>query len=138
MVLESIAELPEKDEAVKLLAHIINSQFKWLDRLERYPNDTKRDWSVPVYAIEDMEQELDKSTEAWIDFIEGKTEEELNEEVNYIGFDGGHWSAALKDIALQLTYHSIHHAAQIQLLIRQQGMEPKFIDYIATKWKKIS
>jgi len=43
----------------------------------------------------------------------------------------------LKDIALQLNYHSIHHRAQIQTIIRQQGMEPDFVDYIGTKYKRL-
>jgi uncharacterized damage-inducible protein DinB len=42
------------------------------------------------------------------------------------------------DIALQLNYHSIHHRAQMQVLIRQQGMEPDFIDYIGTKYRKVT
>ena len=138
LVLESIAEMPEKEAAINLFSHIINSQNKWLDRLEQYPNDTKRDWSLPVYAVEDMGHEIDESTAAWIAFLESMTEDELNEEVKFIGFDGGHWTCVLKDIALQLNYHSIHHAAQIQLLIRQQGLTPKFVDYIGTKYRKIN
>ena len=74
----------------------------------------------------------------WINYIAKKTEDELNLQMKFIGYDGGHWSAALKDIALQLNYHSIHHRAQIQILIRQQGLEPDFIEYIGTKYKKLS
>jgi uncharacterized damage-inducible protein DinB len=44
----------------------------------------------------------------------------------------------LIDIALQLNYHAIHHRAQIQVLIRQQGLEPDFIDYIGTKYHKLT
>ncbi len=138
LVLESMAELPEKGEAINVFCHIINSQNKWLDRLEQYPNDTKRDWSLPVYTVVEMGQEIDESTAAWIAFLEGKTDDELLEEVKFIGFDGGHWTCVLQDIALQLNYHSIHHAAQIQLLIRQQGLTPKFVDYIGTKYRKIN
>ena len=49
----------------------------------------------------------------------------------------GDGEARLIDIALQLNYHSIHHRAQMQMLIRQQGIEPDFIDYIGTKYKKV-
>jgi len=41
--------------------------------------------------------------------------------VEFIGYDGAKWKAELVDIALQLIYHSIHHRAQMQMLIRQQG-----------------
>jgi len=62
----------------------------------------------------------------------------LFEKVKWVGFDGSHWTAPLKDIALQLNYHSIHHRAQIQALIRAQGIEPDFVDYIGTVFRKIS
>ncbi|TMI86788.1 MAG: hypothetical protein E6H06_20475 [Bacteroidetes bacterium] len=75
--------------------------------------------------------------QSWIDFHENKTEEQIFSEVEFIGYDGAKWKAELVDIALQLIYHSIHHRAQMQMLIRQQGMEPDFIDYIGTKYRKI-
>jgi uncharacterized damage-inducible protein DinB len=46
-------------------------------------------------------------------------------------------TAKLKDIALQLIFHSFHHRAQIQTLIRQEGKEPRFVDYIGDKYRKI-
>jgi uncharacterized damage-inducible protein DinB len=54
-----------------------------------------------------------------------------------VGFDGAVYTGALKDIALQLNYHSIHHRAQIQAMIRKQGFEPEFVDYIGTVYRKI-
>jgi uncharacterized damage-inducible protein DinB len=43
-----------------------------------------------------------------------------------------------KNYSMQLNYHSIHHRAQIQLLIRQQGLQPDFVDYIGTAYRKIA
>ena len=50
----------------------------------------------------------------------------------------GSWAVKLLGISLHLNYHSIHHRAQMQVLIRQQGLEPDFIDYIGTKYHKLS
>jgi uncharacterized damage-inducible protein DinB len=96
------------------------------------------DWWLPVNKIEDLEPQWDASLKRWLDFINAKTEEELSEEVEFYGFDGGDWAAVIKDIALQLNYHSIHHRAQIQYLIRHQGIEPAFVDYIGTKYRKLN
>ena len=85
-----------------------------------------------------LEEEWKKSLEIWINYIKSLTEDELNAEVSFTGFDGGKWAATPLDIALQLNYHSIHHRAQIQILIRDQGLEPDFVDYIGTKYRKIS
>jgi uncharacterized damage-inducible protein DinB len=137
MMLEKIRLLPDKKEAIRYFSHLINSQNKWLKRIEVYPDDPKMDWWKPEYELEQLEDLWNKSLEAWIGFLENKTEEELFDVVKFIGFDGAHWSVALKDIALQLNYHSIHHRAQVQTIIRQQGLDPDFVDYIGTKYKRL-
>ncbi len=57
-----------------------------------------------------------------IDFINKKNEDDLFLDSNFIGYDGGHWTAKLKDIALQLNYHSIHHRAQMIVVMRMLGL----------------
>ena len=138
MVLEKIKLLPDKTEAIKFFSHLINSQNKWLKRIEVFPENPDMDWWKPGYSLDELESKWNESLNAWINYLENKTEDELNEQMKFAGYDGGHWSAALKDIALQLNYHSIHHRAQIQTIIRQQGLEPDFVDYIGTKYTKLS
>ena len=137
-ILGKIKELPEKEESIKFFSHLINSQNKWLDRIIKYPEESKLDWWEPVYDLNNIENEWNKSLQDWIDFLERKKEDEIFVQTKFIGYDGGEWIAEIKDIALQLNYHSFHHRAQIQTLIRQQGIEPDFIDYIGVKYKKIS
>ncbi|MBI3140061.1 MAG: DinB family protein [Sphingobacteriales bacterium] len=137
-LLAKILQLPDRAEAVRLFSHLINSQYKWMARILRDPKAPQMSWWDPVYAVEELEKEWTKSLEIWLAYIRLKTEDELNEEVTFIGFDNGQWAAAPKDIALQLNYHSIHHRAQIQTLLRQQGIEPDFVDYIGTKYRRIS
>jgi len=137
-VLAKIKELPDKGECLKFFSHLINSQNKWLARIIRYPENPPMSWWEPLYAFDRLEAEWDKSLQRRIEFLERKTEQALFAEMKFVGFDGGHWSAKLKDIALQLNYHSIHHRAQMQMLIRQQGIEPDFVDYIGTVYQKIS
>jgi uncharacterized damage-inducible protein DinB len=96
------------------------------------------DWWEPVYDLTQLEVEWDKSLKIWTDYINSKTYDELSAEVTFIGFDGSVFAATPKDIALQLNYHSIHHRAQIQTLIRQQGLNPDFVDYIGIKYRKVN
>ena len=165
LALNKIRDLPETDECVRFFSHLVNSMNKWLGRIEKWGEhgqfpasistahmnpsgdaDTSdiqasykdMDWWLPVYELDELEAEWDKCLAMWIAFIESKSENELFEEVQFSGFDGGQWVAAIKDIALQLNYHSIHHRAQIQYLIRQQGLEPEFVDYIGTKYRKLA
>jgi len=136
-VLAKIKELPNKDEGIRLFSHLINSMNKWVTRINQYPQAPKLDWWKPAYPEGELEERWNKCLTTWIDLLEGKDEEELFNEVRVVGDDGTHYALKLKDIALQLNYHSIHHRANIQALIRGQGLEPDFVDYIGTVYKKL-
>jgi len=136
-ILGKIRQLPSQEESIKFFSHLINSQIKWLKRIEDFPKDPNLDWWKPLYKPDDLEPEWEKSLKAWLDLLALKSEEELYQDVKWVGFDGGVYTGALKDIALQLNYHSIHHRAQIQSIIRKQGMEPDFVDYIGTVYRKL-
>ena len=137
-LLEKINSLPDKAQSIRYFSHLINSQYKWMARIKQDPNASEMSWWDPEYPFEHLEEEWKKSLEIWIIYIQLLTEEQLNTEISFTGFDGGMWAATPLDIALQLNYHSIHHRAQIQTLIRDQGLEPDFVDYIGTKYRKIS
>lgn len=136
-LLEKIKLPGNQEDSVKLFSHLVNCQYKWMARVMQDPGNEKLSWWEPVYDLEKLEEEWNKSLEIWLQYIQSHTDEELSEEVFFTGFDNSQWAATPKDIALQLNYHSIHHRAQIQTLIRQQGIEPDFVDYIATKYRKL-
>ena len=137
LVLNKIKQLPDKKEAICFFSHLINSQNKWLKRIEVYPKDPGMDWWEPLYELDELESKWNESLQRWINCLNSVSEEELYSDKKFIGYDGAHWEASLKDIALQLNYHSIHHRAQIQTIIRKQGLEPDFVDYIGTKYKRL-
>lgn len=136
-LLEKIRELPDKAESIRLFCHLINCQYKWMARILHASAAPQMSWWEPLYPLDELETEWDKSLQPWLDYIEARTDEELAREVTFTGYDGTSWAASPQDIALQLNYHSIHHRAQIQTLIRTQGLEPEFVDYIGTKYRKI-
>ena len=136
-LLEKIKLLAAKEESIKLFSHLINCQYKWMARVMHDPGYEKLSWWDPVYEPDELAKEWSKSLELWINYIMEKTDDELSCEVDFTGFDGSRWAATPMDIALQLNYHSIHHRAQIQILIRQQGIEPDFVDYIGTKYRRL-
>lgn len=137
-LLEKIRRMQSKSEAIKLFSHLINCQYKWMARILEDPAAPDMSWWDPIYPIGELEDQWKKSLGPWMNYIKETDENILCSEVTFTGFDGGKWGATPKDIALQLNYHSIHHRAQIQTLLRQQNIEPDFVDYIATKYRKLS
>lgn len=136
-LLSKIKTLPDPKEAIRLFSHLINCQFKWMARIMQDPKAPEMSWWEPIYELDNMESSWNNSLALWVDYISAMDEEELCKEVTFVGMDGGTWAASPKDIALQLNYHSIHHRAQIQSMIRSQGIEPDFVDYIRTRSRKI-
>jgi uncharacterized damage-inducible protein DinB len=136
-LLQKILQLPDKAVCIRLFSHLINSQYKWMARIQQNEAAPGMSWWDPVYELHELENEWNKSLQLWVQFIAGKTTGELETEMQFTGFDGAAWAATLQDIALQLNYHSIHHRAQVQTIIRQQGLEPDFVDYIGTRYRRI-
>jgi uncharacterized damage-inducible protein DinB len=137
-LLDKIYLLKDKEKSIKLFSHMINCQYKWMARILQDPHAKSMSWWDPQYDFNILREEWAESLNPWLDYITNKSDEELSTEITFTGFDGALWAATPEDIALQLNYHSIHHRAQIQTLIRQQGIEPDFVDYIGTKYRKLN
>ena len=137
-LIEKITQLTDPDEAIRHMSHLVNCQYKWLARINQDPQAPDMSWWEPTYTIAELPQQWAASTDLWIAYLGGQSEEALAQELTYTGYDGGRWAARPLDIALQLSYHAIHHRAQIQLFIRQQGLDPEFVDYIGTRQRKVS
>lgn len=136
-LLSKIKVLNDGEQCIRFFSHLINSQDKWMARVLGNQEQTKMDWWNPIYSIDKLDGRLVHSVDAWVSYLENLSEEQLNEYVRFTGFDGAQWEAKIVDIALQLNYHSIHHRAQMQTIIRSQGVEPEFLDYIGTKFRRI-
>lgn len=135
-LLARILQLQDRTEPVRLFSHLINCQDKWMARIKQDPGSAEMSWWEPLYPENKLEEEWNKSVQLWLGYLDATTDEALHQEVEYPG-DKGRFAATPKDIALQVNYHSIHHRAQIQTMIRQQGLEPDFLDYIGTKYRKL-
>lgn len=131
-LLNKIKELPNKEKCIKFFSHLINSQNKWMERIINGKNAKEMSWSEPYYELDQLEEKWNDSLQLWTNYIRTKTEAELSTRIQFIGNSGDVYGASPQDIALQLNYHSIHHRAQMQTIIRQQGLTPDHLDYIWT------
>lgn len=131
-LLETVKLLPDPDEAVKLLSHLIIAQNKWYNRMTK-ENDDNQAWFGVTFPINELEVKWLESKNRWLDFLE-KSNDSLLE--NYIIFnrpsDGKSMKVKIRDIMLQLNFHAIGHRAQINHIIRLQGLTPPSADYIIT------
>lgn len=136
-LLARFQDLTDPSECIRLFSHLVNCQFKWLDRIKRYPGKSELDWWQPRYAPGDLAAAWEKSLQLWMDFLDTCTEIQLQEDVHWVGSDDAVWTTRCMDIPLQLNYHSIHHRAQMQTIFRAQGLVPDFVDYIGIRYRRL-
>lgn len=129
--LEMIRRMPRPDGAVRLFSHIITSQEKWMARIRKDQSESSLGWFAGPAPMEELASKWSASLAAWLDFLETESDESLARAIDFVTTEGEAHSVPLREIALQLNYHSIHHRAQISLLAREQGLNPPFIDYMA-------
>lgn len=111
-----------------LLAHIINSQKIWLNRV--LMNNIKSDpWKS--YSPDQCVKLSTEVTKAWINLLEGMDENDLQKRIQYKNNKGDDWENTIEDIVTHVINHSTYHRAQIAQLMRQSGDQPAKTDYIA-------
>jgi uncharacterized damage-inducible protein DinB len=114
-------------EAVKLLSHLISSQFVWLSRVA----DVKTDVLVwDNFPIDECISKSSEITSEWINLIEGKNNNFLERRIKYQNSKGENFENSLKDILTHLINHSTYHRAQIAQLVKRAGGIPAVTDYI--------
>ena len=137
-LLASIQKLPEQEESVRLFSHCIAAQNKWMNRITKEKSDSEYQWSAQSYLLNELETKWKESIGQWIRLLEQREEASLNKSIEFTRqTDGKKFGAALKDIVLQINYHCIHHRAQINRIIRQQGLTPPATDYILSALKEL-
>jgi uncharacterized damage-inducible protein DinB len=132
-LLEAIRSMDDNTEALRLYSHLISAQDKWLNRVSGEKSDSEFAWFSLIFPLNSIEKEWERSVGAWIGLLERSTEEDLQKNISFIRIsDHKKMRVKLIDLMLQLNYHSIHHRAQINMMISRQGQKVPVTDYIFT------
>jgi uncharacterized damage-inducible protein DinB len=137
-LLEAIQQVSEKDETVKLFSHLISAQNKWLNRVTNEQPDSTNGWFGTPLTLDQLESQWNKSVTHWLELLESKNETDLEALVIFSRpSDGKKLSVKLRDLVLQINYHSINHRGQILRLLREQGVKAPATDYILTAFNEV-
>lgn len=125
---EDLARLRSTEHAprrcTELLAHVIASEWLWLDRLRGVPQKMSP-W--PAFSLDSCVTQLDALRDAWRDYLAGA---DLDGEIRYTNTRGEQWTSRVSDALLHIPLHGSYHRGQIAWLIRLGGEEPAYTDYI--------
>lgn len=127
--LESIAQLSEPVECLRLFGHILAAQWAWLTRLEG--GDSSGVELFPAPTLEECEAELAETDRKGQAYLAGLDEDALERRIVYANQTGKSFRNTPRDILTHLGMHSHYHRGQIAILVRQAGAAPAVTDFIA-------
>lgn len=116
--LRSLSQTPP--QAIRILAHIVGTEWLWLGRLRR--DQPAVVW--PDLALDEIERQIDRLHGEW------PREFGRADVVDYVNSKGETWSSRADDILMHVIIHGAYHRGQIATIVRQSGETPAYTDYI--------
>lgn len=111
-------------QAIKILAHIIGTEWLFLGRLRREPKPAVV-W--PALTLDQCAEQIDQLRREWqreLQFVDGDAV------IEYVNSKGERWSNRAEDILIHVVIHGGYHRGQIATIVRQGGETPAYTDYI--------
>jgi uncharacterized damage-inducible protein DinB len=123
--LRAMAHPPAR--ALKFIAHILASEWLWLERLEQ------KEQTLPVWPEFTVEQCGNLATDLsrlWKSYLKASSEADLAKSVGYQNSKGESWKSRKDDILMHVVTHSAYHRGQIAADMRSAGLAPAYTDFI--------
>lgn len=125
MLIEALRKMAAPPpRALEVISHIQGTQWTWLSRMDNSIVPTKV-W--PGMSLDDCEREVPRLHRAWEEFFASA---DLDATYPYSNTKGEHFESSIRDTLSHVFLHGHYHRGQIVMLIRQNGVEPPYIDFI--------
>jgi uncharacterized damage-inducible protein DinB len=112
------------------LVHIYGAQFIWLARWKgAVPSALPKIEEIP--AIPELNSRWSKLRVEFREFLNSKSEEQLQQPFSYTDLKGNQWSELHYQQIQHVLFHSMYHRGQVVTLLRQLGQAPPQTDLIA-------
>jgi uncharacterized damage-inducible protein DinB len=120
--LRSLASPPAK--AIKILAHIVGTEWLWLGRLRR---ERKPAIVWPDLTLDQCAEQIEQLRAEWQRELAAA---DMDAVIEYVNSKGERWSNRADDIFMHTLFHGAYHRGQIATIVRQSGATPAYTDYI--------
>jgi uncharacterized damage-inducible protein DinB len=112
------------------LAHSVHVEWLWLERWNgRAPKTMPKAEELPtLIAVQERWQEIERGMRI---FLAGLNEESLELVMTCTGTRGNMWTQPLWRFLVHFLNHQSYHRGQVTTLLRQLGIKPPTVDYLA-------
>ena len=118
----------DDSKILSIFSHMISSQIVWLLRIRGLPTSPFPLWEN--YNRVELRSMLEDANKNWVDYLETHQFDTFEEMIFYSDDKGKKYETTIRQIIGQVLIHSSHHRGQINLLLKQNGIEPPLVDYI--------
>jgi uncharacterized damage-inducible protein DinB len=115
-------------EASRELAHVLGAEENWLARLE---SRAPRTAIWPDVGAANLRQLAAEVHAGFSQYLDGLIEADLHRMVAYTNSAGILFETSVRDILHQVFLHAQYHRGKVNLLLKQAGLAPVPVDYIA-------
>jgi len=122
--LQALQQPPQR--SVKLIAHVVGTQFVWYSRIIGTPSAVAV-W--PAWSVQETTAPMAEMAEKWKD-LALRGEEFLRAEISYANSKGEKWVSRNDDVLMHVVMHGAYHRGQIAADVRASGNEPPYTDFI--------
>ena len=127
--LETVPHPPTR--AVAVMGHILAAQHIWYGRMAHESVFISVWEETPVNWMTETAERQHRQVSS---YVQGLTDEALNQPVSYVNTQGIRFQSTLLDILTQMGHHAAYHRGQVVQLIRPMLNEAPVTDYIV--WKR--
>lgn len=127
-ILEALRSEDPPARALKTYAHVLGAENVWLARLQGRAPDLAV-W--PELDVDDCARVASDNADALAAFLEETPKDHLQRSVRYRNSAGQEFESRIDDVLLQVAMHGQYHRGQVNLLLRDAGLQPAPVDYIA-------
>ncbi len=124
----------DHEELRRRVAHIVGVQQGFLSILRGEPPGFPPDGPPP--SLEELKSRAEAGHAGLRDFAAGLSEEALSRTVRIPWFPDPPCVISVAEALVQVAMHTQHHRGQCMTRLRDQGGEPKNVDWIIWLWKQ--
>lgn len=115
--------------ALKYFSHLLIAEKTWMTRIKGKEIPSNDFW----YEISknEFQEIIRRNTNDYLELMKNSNDKQFEEKIKYKNSKGTEFNTCLKDILTHVTMHSSYHRGQINSAVRNAGLEPVNIDFIA-------
>lgn len=120
----------EGSKELEMFVHISLAQLIWIDRMRGVKAQFASAFDTSGKSLAEAAKLAADAHAAVEEFIADLTESKIHQRFDYRDLKGNPYTNTFREVLTHLFNHGSHHRAQINMMLRARGIEPKPVDFI--------